>query len=47
MRGKDGKWVEPHPGPFIWNGIEKEQGVFPGKKQINMFLTHKITIKKL
>ncbi len=28
MRGKDGKWVRPHPGPFIWNGIEKEQGVF-------------------
>ena len=28
MRGKDGKWVRPHPGPFIWNGIEREQGVF-------------------
>ena len=28
MRGKDGKWVRPHPGPFIWNGIEKTQGVF-------------------
>jgi len=28
MRGKDGKWVRPHPGPFIWNGIEKEKGVF-------------------
>ena len=28
MRGKDGKWIRPHPGPFIWNGIEKEQGVF-------------------
>ena len=28
MRGKDGKWTRPHPGPFIWNGIEKEQGVF-------------------
>ena len=28
MQGKDGKWVRPHPGPFIWNGIEKEQGVF-------------------
>ena len=28
MRGKDGKWVRPHPGPFIWNGIEREQGIF-------------------
>ena len=28
MRGKEGKWVRPHPGPFIWNGIEKTQGVF-------------------
>ena len=28
MRGKDGKWTRPHPGPFIWNGIEREQGVF-------------------
>ena len=28
MRGKDGKWARPHPGPFIWNGIEREQGVF-------------------
>ena len=18
MRGKDGQWVRPHPGPFIW-----------------------------
>ena len=22
MRGKDGQWVRPHPGPFIWNHIE-------------------------
>ena len=28
MRGKDGKWTRPHPGPFIWNGIEREQGGF-------------------
>ena len=28
MRGNEGKWVRPHPGPFIWNGIEREQGVF-------------------
>ena len=28
MRGKDGKWVRPHPGPFVWNNIEKEKGVF-------------------
>ena len=32
MRGKDGKWVRPHPGPFIWNGIEREQGVFSWKE---------------
>ena len=19
MRGKDGQWVRPHPGPFVWN----------------------------
>ena len=28
MRGKDGQWVRPHPGPFIWNNIEKEKGNF-------------------
>ena len=28
MRGKDGLWVRPHPGPFIWNHIEKEKLVF-------------------
>ena len=28
MRGKDGQWVRPHPGPFIWNHIEKEKGKF-------------------
>ncbi len=28
MRGKDGKWVRPHPGPFVWNKIEKKQGNF-------------------
>ena len=28
MRGKENQWVRPHPGPFIWNGIEKEKGVF-------------------
>ena len=28
MRGKDSQWVRPHPGPFIWNGIEREKGVF-------------------
>ena len=28
MRGKDGHWVRPHPGPFIWNHIEKEKGSF-------------------
>ena len=28
MRGKEGQWVRPHPGPFIWNHIEKEKGKF-------------------
>ena len=28
MRGKDNQWVSPPPGPFIWNGIEREKGVF-------------------
>ena len=28
MRGKDGRWVRPHPGPFIWNHIESEKGKF-------------------
>ena len=28
MRGKDGQWVRPHPGPFVWNKIEKKQGNF-------------------
>ena len=28
MRGKDGQWVRPYPGPFIWNHIEKEKGKF-------------------
>ena len=26
MRGKDGQWVRPHPGPFIWNHIESKKG---------------------
>ena len=28
MRGKDNQWVRPHPGPFVWNNIEKEEGIF-------------------
>ena len=28
MRGKDGQWVRPHPGPFIWNHIERDKGKF-------------------
>jgi len=28
MRGKDGQWVRPHPGPFVWNHIESEKGKF-------------------
>ena len=32
MRGKDNKWVRPHPGPFVWNKIEKEKGIFSWDK---------------
>tara|TARA_B100001057_G_C22727189_1_gene902203 strand:+ start:252 stop:1262 length:1011 start_codon:yes stop_codon:yes gene_type:complete len=32
MRGKDNQWVRPHPGPFVWNKIEKEQGIFSWDK---------------
>jgi len=28
MRGKEGQWVRPHPGPFVWNKIENEKGKF-------------------
>ena len=28
MRGKDNQWVRPHPGPFVWNKIERKQGNF-------------------
>ena len=28
MRGKNDQWVRPHPGPFVWNRIEKKQGNF-------------------
>ena len=28
MRGKDNQWVRPHPGPFVWNKIEKEKENF-------------------
>jgi hypothetical protein len=32
MRGKDNQWVRPHPGPFVWNKIEKKQGNFDWKE---------------
>ncbi|MDA8918414.1 hypothetical protein N9I08_01575 [Candidatus Pelagibacter sp.] len=28
MRGKENQWVRPHPGPFVWNKIEKSEGKF-------------------
>jgi hypothetical protein len=31
MQGKDNQWVRPHPGPFIWNHIEKEKESLLGK----------------
>jgi hypothetical protein len=32
MRGKENQWVRPHPGPFVWNNIEKEKGIFSWDK---------------
>ena len=32
MRGKVSQWVRPHPGPFVWNNIEKEKGIFSWDK---------------
>ena len=32
MRGKDNQWVRPHPGPFVWNNIEKEKRIFSWDK---------------
>ena len=32
MRGKDNQWVRPHPGPFVWNSIEREKGIFSWDK---------------
>jgi len=32
MRGKENQWVRPHPGPFVWNKIEKEKGNFSWKE---------------
>ncbi len=32
MRGKNNQWVRPHPGPFVWNKIEVEQGNFSWQK---------------
>ena len=37
MRGKDGQWVRPHPGPFIWNHIEKEKGKFTWEETAKIF----------
>ncbi len=28
MRGKTNQWVRPHPGPFVWNKIERKKGNF-------------------
>ena len=32
MKGKENQWVRPHPGPFVWNNIEKEKGIFTWDK---------------
>ncbi len=39
MRGKDNQWVRPHPGPFVWNNIEKEEGVFSWDK-VDKYVTY-------
>ena len=33
MRGKDNQWVRPHPGPFIWNHIEKKRKFYLGRSR--------------
>ena len=45
MRGKDDQWVRPHPGPFVWNKIEKKKEIFLGKKLMSMLFMHKNIIK--
>jgi len=35
MRGKDNQWVRPHPGPFVWNKIEKKKGNFSWQEADN------------
>ncbi len=47
MRGKDNQWVRPHPGPFVWNNIEKEKGIFSWDKAdeyVNYAQKHNQTI---
>ena len=36
MRGKDNQWVRPHPGPFVWNIIEKK--VIINDKNVIIFI---------
>ena len=47
MRGKDSSWVRPHPGPFVWEMIEREEGRFFWKdadKYVNYAQDHNQTI---
>ena len=46
MRGQDNQWVRPHPGPFVWNKIEKKQEILIGKKLMNMLFIHKNIIRQ-
>ena len=39
MRGKENQWVRPHPGPFIWNHIEKEKGKF-NWEEVDKYVVH-------
>ena len=39
MKGKDNQWVRPHPGPFVWNNIEKEKGIFSWDK-VDKYVTY-------
>ena len=46
MRGKDGQWVRPHPGPLFGIILKEKKEILLGKKQINMLFMLKNIIKQ-